>query len=91
MLWAVTTEVVVAILAGVATLGSSTIAALAVVYSVRSQKRPKIVELSPDEKDAALAAERAERARIAAELTVWREIALEIHRREDRDARDSRG
>ena len=66
----------VAAITGIATIVAAALAAYAVIYSVRQQKKPKIVELSSDEKDALIVEEREARLRAEIEAKVWKEVAL---------------
>lgn len=69
-------DVLVAAITGIATIVAAALATYAVVYSVRAQKQPRIVEMSPDEKDRTLAAEREGRIRAEARLELLEQIAL---------------
>jgi hypothetical protein len=75
------TDVIVAVLVGLSTIGGALIGLRGVVYSVQAQKRPRIVELDPEEAHHELARERERRVAAEAELAVWREIVLETRRR----------
>lgn len=69
-------DIGVAAITGIATIVAAALAAYAVIYSVRQQKRPKIVELSSDEKDAIIVEEREARLHAEIEARVWKEVAL---------------
>lgn len=66
----------VAAITGIATIVAAALATYAVIYSVRAQKQPRIVEMSPDEKDRVLALERDARIRAEARLELLEQIAL---------------
>lgn len=70
-------DIVVALIACIGVLGGAAFGFAGVVYTVRGQRRTRIVERTDDEKASALMSERDRAARAEAERDVWKQIALE--------------
>ena len=76
-------DIIVALVACIGVLGGAGFGFAGVVYTVRSQRRTRIVERSGDENASAAMNERERRLRAEAERDVWRDIALS--RRDDQE------
>lgn len=70
-------EIAVAAIAGLSTIVGAALALVGVVYTVRRQKKPRIVELDHDTAHRRFIAERERRIQAEAERDVWKQIALD--------------
>lgn len=70
-------DVVVASISALAVIIGAGFGMYGVIYSTRAQKRPRIVDLEPNQAKTELVACREKCERLRAERNVWKQIALE--------------